>query len=79
MQTRQSLDELEARAQFAAEENVFHEHLANLNKELAEARNHGLSAQQWREGLGYFADLSAAVARFRSRWHALTKQVGRDD
>jgi hypothetical protein len=77
MLTRRSLDELEARVQFASEENVFHEHLASLNREFVEARTQGLSAEQWRAGLGYFADLSAAVDTFRSRWRSLTEQVGR--
>lgn len=69
---RESLDDLKARAHFAAQENVFHEQLAGLNTELSEARERGLSAEQWQAASDYFEDLCAAVATFRSRWRAVT-------
>ena len=77
--THQRLDELEARVRFAAQENMFHEHLVSLNRELVEARAQGLSAEQWGAGLGYFADLCAAVATFRARWRALTDPLVHSD
>jgi hypothetical protein len=69
--------ELEARSKFAAQDNVLHEQLLSLNKAVANARAHGLSAEQWDLGTTYLQELSRAVELFRSRWQALTTTVDR--
>ena len=62
---------LAARLDFVAQENVLHEQLRAVNAEITAARQHGLSADQWRTGLAQLVNVCEAIAVFRTRWHEL--------
>jgi hypothetical protein len=63
--------QVRARLDFAAQENVLHEALAALNRELLRARDQQWSAAQWEAALLYMRDLSDAVEGCRMQVQAL--------
>jgi hypothetical protein len=67
----QPAEQVAARLDFVAQENVLHEQLRAVTAEIAAARQHGLSAEQWRTGLAHLVNVCDALALFRTRWREL--------
>jgi hypothetical protein len=71
----QPAEQVAARLDFVAQENVLHEQLRAITAELAEARQRGLSAERWQAALAYLIELCDAIALFRTR----LRELGRPD
>ena len=73
MTDEQPAEQLAARLDFVAQENVLHEQLLALTAELGEARQRGLSAAQWEAALPHLVELCDAIVLFRTRWRELVR------
>lgn len=69
----QPAEQVAARLDFVAQENVLHDQLRAITAELAEARQRGLSAEQWQAALAHLVDVCDAVTLFRSRLRELVR------
>ena len=66
-------EQVAARLDFVAQENVLHEQLSAITTELVAARQRGPGAKQWQAGLAHLVALCDAVDVFRAQWQELVR------
>ena len=73
MADQQPAEQLAARLDFVAQENVLHEQLTAVTAEITDARQGGLSAEQWQAAVAHLVALCDAVVLFRRRLRELVR------